>query len=310
MVLHRRPLVVEHRRARHAQASPPRQSRRWSRGRARCRSARRRGRARRRAPSARAPPSATRARPPWPPGARRGGGRSRCGRCRSARTARSSARSRARSRALRGPRRAGSSITGRMTSTCGLFVRSTQMRIARRPRQIARQAGCRPLYRCAVRCSSSPRSRKRSSTKPPHFVRDGGLPAIFALMAISSACIPIPSEVVMLFAGFAVADPGRSAAHHHLTLLGVVARGPARDDGRLVGRLRRSAAAGASSCSNATARSCTWAPPRSSAPIAGSQRYGEAAVLFGRLVPLSCARSCRCPPASRACRSGASPCSR
>ena len=34
---------------------------------------------------------------------------------------------------------------------------------------------------------------------------------IFALMALSSACIPIPSEVVMLFAGFAVADPGRAA---------------------------------------------------------------------------------------------------
>jgi membrane protein DedA with SNARE-associated domain len=58
-----------------------------------------------------------------------------------------------------------------------------------------------------------------------HFVRDAGLPGIFALMAISSACIPIPSEVVMLFAGFAVADPGQSASHHHLTLLGVVLAG-------------------------------------------------------------------------------------
>ena len=46
-----------------------------------------------------------------------------------------------------------------------------------------------------------------------HFVREAGLPGIFALMAISSACIPIPSEVVMLFAGFAVADPGQSGAH-------------------------------------------------------------------------------------------------
>ena len=58
-----------------------------------------------------------------------------------------------------------------------------------------------------------------------HFVRDGGLPGIFALMAIGSACIPIPSEVVMLFAGFAVADPGQSASHHHLTLVGVVLAG-------------------------------------------------------------------------------------
>jgi len=44
-----------------------------------------------------------------------------------------------------------------------------------------------------------------------HFVRDAGLPGVFVLMAIGSACIPIPSEVVMLFAGFAVADPGQSA---------------------------------------------------------------------------------------------------
>jgi membrane protein DedA with SNARE-associated domain len=58
-----------------------------------------------------------------------------------------------------------------------------------------------------------------------HFVRDAGLPAIFVLMMAESACIPIPSEATMLFAGFAVADPGQSAAHHHLTLIGVVAAG-------------------------------------------------------------------------------------
>ncbi len=58
-----------------------------------------------------------------------------------------------------------------------------------------------------------------------HFVRDAGLPGIFVLMAVSSACIPIPSEVVMLFAGFAVADRLSSHAHHHLTLLGIVLAG-------------------------------------------------------------------------------------
>jgi membrane protein DedA with SNARE-associated domain len=58
-----------------------------------------------------------------------------------------------------------------------------------------------------------------------HFVRDAGLPAVFVLMVAESACIPIPSEATMLFAGFAVADPGQSAAHHHLTLLGIVVAG-------------------------------------------------------------------------------------
>jgi len=58
-----------------------------------------------------------------------------------------------------------------------------------------------------------------------HFVRDAGLPAVFLLMVAESACIPIPSEATMLFAGFAVADPGGSAAHHHLTLIGIVLAG-------------------------------------------------------------------------------------
>ncbi len=58
-----------------------------------------------------------------------------------------------------------------------------------------------------------------------HFVRDAGLPAVFVLMVAESACIPIPSEATMLFAGFAVAEPGSSSAHHHLTLIGIVLAG-------------------------------------------------------------------------------------
>lgn len=58
-----------------------------------------------------------------------------------------------------------------------------------------------------------------------HFVRDAGLPAVFVLMVAESACVPIPSEATMLFAGFAVADPGGSSAHHHLTLVGIVLAG-------------------------------------------------------------------------------------
>ncbi|HVS28621.1 MAG TPA: DedA family protein [Solirubrobacteraceae bacterium] len=50
------------------------------------------------------------------------------------------------------------------------------------------------------------------------FVRDVGLPGIFLLMLAESACIPIPSEATMLFAGFTVSQ------HHH-TLLEITAAG-------------------------------------------------------------------------------------
>ena len=33
-----------------------------------------------------------------------------------------------------------------------------------------------------------------------------GLPAVFVLMLLESACIPIPSEAIMPFAGFAVSQ--------------------------------------------------------------------------------------------------------
>jgi membrane protein DedA with SNARE-associated domain len=57
------------------------------------------------------------------------------------------------------------------------------------------------------------------------FVGETGLVAVFLLMVAESACIPIPSEATMLFAGFAVANPSQAAAHHHLTLFGIVAAG-------------------------------------------------------------------------------------
>jgi membrane protein DedA with SNARE-associated domain len=47
-----------------------------------------------------------------------------------------------------------------------------------------------------------------------------GLPGVFALMVAESACIPIPSEATMLFAGFNVSE-------HHYSLAAVVAVGTA-----------------------------------------------------------------------------------
>ena len=56
------------------------------------------------------------------------------------------------------------------------------------------------------------------------FVGETGLAAVFVLMVAESACIPIPSEATMLFAGFAVTNPG-VAHNHHLTLIGIVLAG-------------------------------------------------------------------------------------
>ena len=119
-----------------------------------------------------------------------------------------------------------------------------------------------------------------------HFVRDGGLPAVFLLMALGSACIPIPSEVVMLFAGFAVADPGGSGAHHHLTMTGIVLAG-------LLGTLVGSWVAygiGRGGRLELMERHGHLvhmaAPPRSSARTAGSRATERSRVLFGRMIPL------------------------
>ncbi len=121
-----------------------------------------------------------------------------------------------------------------------------------------------------------------------HFVRDAGLPGIFALMAIGSACIPIPSEVVMLFAGFAVADPGQSASHHHLTLVGVVLAGLL---GTMVGSwvtyaVGRGGRLELLERRGAKIKLIPTHPGQIERADRWFQRYGEAAVLFGRLIPL------------------------
>jgi membrane protein DedA with SNARE-associated domain len=50
------------------------------------------------------------------------------------------------------------------------------------------------------------------------FIGSAGLPAVFLLMTLESACIPVPSEGIMLFAGFSVSNGD-------LTLFGIVAAG-------------------------------------------------------------------------------------
>jgi membrane protein DedA with SNARE-associated domain len=118
-----------------------------------------------------------------------------------------------------------------------------------------------------------------------HLVRDGGLPVIFALMAVSSACIPIPSEVVMLFAGFAVADPGQSASHHHLTLVGVIIAGLL---GTMVGSWVAYAVGrgGRLELLHRHGAKVHIGPDQIDRADRWFAHYGEAAVLFGRLVPV------------------------
>lgn len=116
-----------------------------------------------------------------------------------------------------------------------------------------------------------------------HLVREAGLPGIFALMAISSACIPIPSEVVMLFAGFAVADP--SASQHHMTMTGIILAG-------LLGTMVGSWVAygvgrgGRLELLERHGDKVHMGPAQIERADRWFARYGDVAVLFGRMVPL------------------------
>jgi membrane protein DedA with SNARE-associated domain len=120
-------------------------------------------------------------------------------------------------------------------------------------------------------------------TTASHFVRDTGLPAVFVLMLAESACVPIPSEATMLFAGFAVVDP--TVAHHHLTLFGIVAAGVI---GNLVGSWIAYGVGRAGRIGlverhghwlHITPKNLAWADR-------WFERYGSAAIFFSRMLPI------------------------
>jgi membrane protein DedA with SNARE-associated domain len=121
-------------------------------------------------------------------------------------------------------------------------------------------------------------------TDTSHFVRDGGLPGIFALMALSSACIPIPSEIVMLFAGFAVADPTHNNSHHHLTMFTIVLAGVI---GTMVGSWVTYAVGrgGRLELFERHGAKLHMGPEQVDRADRWFQRFGEPAVLFGRMIP-------------------------
>jgi membrane protein DedA with SNARE-associated domain len=116
------------------------------------------------------------------------------------------------------------------------------------------------------------------------FVMSGGLPAVFVLMTLESACIPIPSEATMLFAGFAVADASATGGHH-LTLVGIVAAGVL---GNLVGSWIAYGVGyfGRIELLEKHGRALHIKPTQLRRADAWFQRYGDASIFFSRMLPV------------------------
>src|SRR6185437_8011286 len=109
------------------------------------------------------------------------------------------------------------------------------------------------------------------------FISSVGLPAVFALMALESACIPIPSEAIMLFAGFAVSKG-------ELTLAGIVIAGVV---GNLVGSLV-GYAIGYFGRTDLLERHRLFhvSAARLRQAEGWFERYGDATVFFSRMLPI------------------------
>ena len=109
------------------------------------------------------------------------------------------------------------------------------------------------------------------------FIGSTGLPAVFILMALESACLPVPSEAIMLFAG-------SSVAAGDLTLFGVVAAGVL---GNLVGSWAAYAVGYYGRIDlleknrfiHISPRHLKWADD-------WFERYGSATVFFSRMLPI------------------------
>jgi membrane protein DedA with SNARE-associated domain len=109
------------------------------------------------------------------------------------------------------------------------------------------------------------------------FISATGLPAVFLLMLLESACLPVPSEAIMLFAG-------SSVAAGELTLFGVIAAGVL---GNLVGSWIAYAVGyygrldllEKNRLIHVSPRHLKWADD-------WFERYGDATVLFSRMLPI------------------------
>jgi membrane protein DedA with SNARE-associated domain len=109
------------------------------------------------------------------------------------------------------------------------------------------------------------------------FISATGLPAVFLLMLLESACLPVPSEAIMLFAG-------SSVAAGDLTLFGVVAAGVL---GNLVGSWIAYAVGyygridllEKNKLIHISPKHLKWADD-------WFERYGSATVFFSRMLPI------------------------
>jgi membrane protein DedA with SNARE-associated domain len=108
-------------------------------------------------------------------------------------------------------------------------------------------------------------------------IESTGLAGVFLLMAAGSACIPIPSEAVMLFAGFSVSNGDQ-------TLLGITAAGLA---GNMAGSWLTYAIGyyGRIDLLEKN-RLIHLSPSRLAWVDRWFQRHGDATVFFARLLPL------------------------
>ena len=141
----------------------------------------------------------------------------------------------------------------------------------------------RPARTCLLR-APSPRnwSAKREELTVQHFITQYGYLAVFLLMLAESACIPIPSEVIMLFGGALAAGAVPGA---HPSLLGIIVAG-------VLGNLAGSYVAWAVGKYAGQAAVHRWGRRVGirehdiDRATAWFERHGASAVLFGRVVPV------------------------
>jgi membrane protein DedA with SNARE-associated domain len=109
------------------------------------------------------------------------------------------------------------------------------------------------------------------------FIDSVGLLGVFVLMLLESACIPVPSEAIMLFAGFNVSEGD-------LTLFGIVAAGVI---GNVVGSWIAWAAGYYGRLELLERKRLIHINPRHLAwADSWFQRHGDATVFFTRMLPI------------------------